>query len=81
MDHLLRPSGTLLGALDLGGSSTQITYAQLEDNTHAQQEDKSEDKSECKNESAVARTSLVARSYAGFGAQAVRDRQCRNILN
>ncbi|KAJ8599409.1 hypothetical protein CTAYLR_009703 [Chrysophaeum taylorii] len=56
VDHKLNVVGPTLGALDLGGSSTQITYAM----------------GACDNDNL--RASLFAKSYAGFGAHAVRDR-------
>ena len=74
VDHLLRPRGEsaqLLGALDLGGSSTQITYAMSGAESCAAAED-------CANES-VEPAMLYARSYASFGAQAVRKKMLERL--
>jgi len=67
VDHALRPTARLIGALDLGGSSTQITYA-FEPNATCAAADGAPPFA------AVSRGELYARSYAGFGAQAVRER-------
>ena len=63
IDHRLeQQKGSLFGALDLGGSSTQITYPVL-----------------LRDEGAVEKEHLVARSYAGVGAQAVRERVLEDL--
>lgn len=68
VDHLLRvvASDSLVGALDLGGSSTQITYATLGRSCPHGEQSIAE---------RVSRTThLFAKSYAGLGAQAIRER-------
>lgn len=66
VDEALRQvGGTLLGALDLGGSSAQITFATGPD---------------CDASIAQNRGGVFARSFAGLGAQAVRDRLFTSLV-